>query len=64
MSLARSKQPFHFLCREAVAALDPRVYDQLLEIAIDDPEKRARNRKVWSGLANFYNELIAPINNP
>jgi hypothetical protein len=48
------------MCREAVTALDPRVYDQLLEIAIDDPEKRARNREVWSGLANFYFEVNAP----
>jgi hypothetical protein len=53
-----------FLLREAVAALDSRVYDQLLEIAIADPEKRARNREVWSGLKAFYNELRAPMENP
>jgi hypothetical protein len=50
--------------REAVTALDPRVYDQLLEIAIDEPEKRAQNRQVWSGLADVYSELQAPMEDP
>jgi hypothetical protein len=37
---------------------------QLLEIAINDPEKRARNREVWSGLKKFYFEVNAPMENP
>jgi hypothetical protein len=45
-------------------ALDPRVYDTLLEIAITEPERRALNRKVWAGLEVLYYLMIKPLLDP
>lgn len=43
---------------------DPGVFDTFLAIAIDNPEKRAANRKVWVALAAFNDMLRAPLANP
>jgi hypothetical protein len=50
--------------REALTALDLRVYDSLLEIAIVKREKRALNREVWAGLEVLYHLMIRPLLNP
>jgi hypothetical protein len=55
---------FFAFCREALTALDPRVYDVLLEIAIVEKNKRALNREVWVGLEASYYLMIRPLNNP
>jgi hypothetical protein len=52
------------MCREALTALDPRVYDTLLEIAITAPEKRALNQKVWAALEVLYYLMIRPLLDP
>jgi hypothetical protein len=44
--------------------LNEEVYDTFLAIAIDDPQKRELNRKVWVALAAFNGELLKPLNNP
>jgi hypothetical protein len=51
-------------CRKAITALDERVYDTLLEIAIDDPVKRADNRKIWKALEVLHHKLQEPMPNP
>jgi hypothetical protein len=43
---------------------DAGVFDTFLAIAIDNPEKRAANRKVWVALAAFNDLLRAPLANP
>jgi hypothetical protein len=45
------------LCEEGV-------FDTLLAIAIQDPEKRAVNREAWVALAAYNKELQKPLNNP
>jgi hypothetical protein len=35
-----------------------------LDIAIDDPEKRAANKLVWARLAALYNFVRSPMQNP
>jgi hypothetical protein len=44
--------------------MHPDVYDTLLEIAIEDPEKRERNERVWRALSNLNGEIIKPMQNP
>jgi hypothetical protein len=44
--------------------LHPDAYNAFLDIAITDEDKRADARKIWEGLASFYNELIKPLDNP
>jgi hypothetical protein len=40
------------------------MYNTLLTIAIEDPEKRASNGPVWAGLSTFNAELLKPMLNP
>jgi hypothetical protein len=51
-------------CREARVLLHPDAYNAFLDIAITDENKRADARKIWEGLASFYNESIKPLDNP
>jgi hypothetical protein len=44
--------------------LDEEVFDTFLAIAINEPEKRELNRKVWVALAAFNPELLKPLGNP
>jgi hypothetical protein len=50
--------------REAECTLDERVYSAFLEIAIDDPDKRAANKLIWERLAALYDYLRRPMLNP
>jgi hypothetical protein len=43
--------------------MHPDMYNTLLTIAIEDPEKRARNGKVWTELSSLNLELLKPILN-
>jgi hypothetical protein len=43
---------------------NPRIFDTLLEIAIDDPVKRAHNRLVWVGVSELNQEFLKPMMNP
>jgi hypothetical protein len=52
------------LRREAECTLDERVYSAFLDIAIDDPEKRAANKLVWARLAALYDSVRSPMQNP
>jgi hypothetical protein len=52
------------LRREAECTLDERVYSAFLDIAIDDPEKRAANKLICDRLAALYNYLRSPMQNP
>jgi hypothetical protein len=52
------------ICREARVFLHPDAYNAFIDIAITDENKRADARKIWEGLASFYNELIKPLDNP
>jgi hypothetical protein len=42
---------------------DSRMFDTLLEIAIEKPVKRAHNRKVWVGLSDLNAEFLKPMAN-
>lgn len=42
----------------------PRMFDTLLEIAIEDPAKRGHNRLVWVGLSELNAEYLKPMINP
>jgi uncharacterized protein YbcC (UPF0753/DUF2309 family) len=44
--------------------MHPDIYNTLLTIAIEEPEKRARNEKVWAGLSTLNAELLKPMLNP
>jgi uncharacterized protein YbcC (UPF0753/DUF2309 family) len=44
--------------------MHPDMYNTLLTIAIEEPEKRARNQKVWAGLSTLNAELLKPMLNP
>jgi hypothetical protein len=50
-------------CREARQLCDPRMYDTLLHIAIQDPVKRDLNRGVWEGLSELNGEFLLPMQN-
>jgi hypothetical protein len=41
----------------------PRMFDTLLEIAIEDPEERGHNRLVWVGLSELNGEFMKPMLN-
>jgi hypothetical protein len=51
-------------CREARVMMHPDMYNTLLAIAIQEPEKRERNRKVWAGLSDLNAELLKLMLNP
>jgi hypothetical protein len=42
---------------------DARMFDTLLEIAIEEPVKRAQSRKVWVGLSDLNAEFLKPMAN-
>jgi uncharacterized protein YbcC (UPF0753/DUF2309 family) len=44
--------------------MHPDMSNTLLTIAIEEPEKRARNEKVWAGLSTLNSELLKPMLNP
>lgn len=44
--------------------MHPDMYNTLLTIAIEEPEKRGRNEKVWAGLSTLNSELLKPMLNP
>jgi hypothetical protein len=50
--------------KEARVLMHPDIYNTLLTIAIEEPEKRARNEKVWAGLSTLHAELLKPMLNP
>jgi hypothetical protein len=50
--------------RECRTLLEEEAFDTLLNIAIADPVKRAKNREVWVNLAAFYWELKKPLGDP
>jgi hypothetical protein len=52
------------LCRESLVVCNEGIFDTFLAIAIDNPQKRAANRKVWVALALFNDQLRLPLNNP
>jgi hypothetical protein len=41
----------------------PKMFDTLLEIAIEDLEKREHNRLVWVGLSELNAEFLKPMLN-
>jgi hypothetical protein len=43
--------------------MHPDMYNTLLTIAIEEPEKRARNEKVWAGLSSLNGEFLKPMLN-
>lgn len=42
---------------------DSRMFDTLLEIAIEDPVKQEHNWRVWTGLSGLNAEFLRPLNN-
>jgi hypothetical protein len=58
------RQYFLEQCTEARVLMHPDMYNTLLTIAIEEPEKRARNQKVWAGLSTLNSELLKPMLNP
>jgi hypothetical protein len=49
---------------EARVLMHPDIYNKLLAIVIENPEKQALNERVWAGLSSLIQELIKPMPNP